>query len=151
MRARWEDGSARWVLLDFQADPTADGEERYTLSWGEPPQPGGGDAPVCRADSAEVALRSGEVTVSVGGEDLLSLADRFDVALSLTDADGELCEAVIEAAAVEAAGPLRGTLSLVGSFRTPAGKRLFQFRLRASVYAGLSLVRLEPLVLVALS
>ena len=148
MRARWEDGSARWVLLDFQADPTADGEERYTLSWGEPPQPGGGDAPVCRADSAEVALRSGEVTVSVGGEDLLSLADRFDVALSLTDADGELCEAVIEAAAVEAAGPLRGTLSLVGSFRTPAGKRLFQFRLRASVYAGLSLVRLEPLVLV---
>ncbi|PIW18885.1 MAG: hypothetical protein COW34_04110, partial [Armatimonadetes bacterium CG17_big_fil_post_rev_8_21_14_2_50_66_6] len=31
VRARWEDGSARWVLLDFQADPTADGEERYTL------------------------------------------------------------------------------------------------------------------------
>jgi hypothetical protein len=146
--ARWRDGSARWVLLGFQANPAADGEQRYVLHWGDALQPVGPDMPVCSVGGDDVALRSGEVTVSVGGEDLLNLADRFDVALSLTDADGELCEATVESAGIETSGALRSTLALVGSFGTQTGKRLFQFRLRASVYAGLSLVRLEPMVLV---
>jgi len=32
--ARWKDGSARWVLLDFQAEPSANGTASFKLSWG---------------------------------------------------------------------------------------------------------------------
>ncbi len=32
---RWKDGSARWILLDFQAAPPANGELNFKLSWGE--------------------------------------------------------------------------------------------------------------------
>jgi hypothetical protein len=34
VRARWEDGSARWVLLDFQAQPPVRGKLTYTLAVG---------------------------------------------------------------------------------------------------------------------
>lgn len=31
--ARWKDGSARWVLLDFQAAPPPGASARFTLAW----------------------------------------------------------------------------------------------------------------------
>ena len=33
--ARWKDGSARWVLLDFQSAPPGNGKAHYKLSWGK--------------------------------------------------------------------------------------------------------------------
>src|SRR3989339_995576 len=40
--ARWQDGSIRWVLIDFQARPQPHGTDRYRLEWAarvEGPQP----------------------------------------------------------------------------------------------------------------
>ena len=37
--ARWKDGSARWLLLDFQSRPPANGKLSYVLSWEESTQP----------------------------------------------------------------------------------------------------------------
>jgi len=151
---RWKDGSARWVLLDFQCKPQPGGERVYTLAWGEdsgPSEPAQSDAPevvVCQTADDRPGLASCNVTVSLAEGALLRISDCLDVAFSLTDAEGQVCEAVVEAAEVETAGKLRSTLSVVGAFRTPAGGRVFQFRLRASVYAGLSLIRLEPLIVV---
>ncbi len=137
--ARWPDESVRWLLLDFQSSPPPNGTERYTLHWAPGPDGNAGPAPVCS---------SGGVAIAPAEHALLRIGGRVDVALSLTNKEGQVCDAVIEAAASEEAGPLRSTYAVRGAFHTPAGERLFGFRLRASAYAGLSLVRLEPLILV---
>ena len=132
--ARWKDGSARWVLLDFQSRPPAGGESRYVLTWGAKAGAVGAavsECPVLRSDGAGLAV-----------------CDRFDVRLLLTDVDGQVREPVIEQADLETRGELRSTLLVIGSFRTPSGGGVFQFRMRASVYAGLSMIRLEPMVIV---
>ena len=131
--ARWPDGSARWVLLDFPATLAAGQTAAYTLS----------------TATASAALPVGEpVAVGQSAEALLDIASRWLVDFRLTDAAGVVCRAVTTACDVETAGPFRRTLALRGNFITPDGRRVFQFRLRASAYAGLPLVRLEPLILV---
>ncbi|OGV67957.1 MAG: hypothetical protein A3K19_19025 [Lentisphaerae bacterium RIFOXYB12_FULL_65_16] len=132
--ARWNDGSARWVLLDFLAAPPTGGQADYTLTWSAE------SAPVT-ASFAPVALRAQD-----GG--LLNISDRLDALLLLTDESGQVCRGVVESQEAEAAGPLRWTTQFRGAFRDPTGKRVFQFRFRASAFAGLSLIRLEPLILV---
>ena len=132
--ARWQDGSARWVLLDFQSRPPAGGESRYVLTWGDRAGAADGPAPECdvlQSDSAGLVI-----------------VDRFDVRLTLADGEGLVCGPVVERTDMDTPGPLRTTLLQVGSFRTPSGERVFQFRMRASVYAGLSMIRLEPMVIV---
>ena len=146
--ARWKDGSARWMLLDFQARPPANGKLSYVLSWEKDAEPKKPDVVVCRSGEENLALESGNIKVSLADETLLSISDRINVILSLTDVEGQICDAVVESAEVETTGKLRSTLSLLGSFRTPARERVFQFRLRASIYAGHSMIRLEPLILV---
>ena len=132
--AQWKDGSARWVLLDFQSNPPVNGQSDYVLSWG--------------TSNAQSALESGGATVSPADDALLNISERLDLTFTLTDSEGQVCNAVMESYEVETAGELRSTLSLLGSFRAPAGERVFQFRMRASTYAGLSMIRLEPLILV---
>jgi hypothetical protein len=146
--ARWKDGSARWVLLDFQSQPPPSGRLSYVLSWGDNVQPREVNVPVCQIAGEKPSLRSGDFFVSTADDVLLNISDRVDVLFSLTDAQGRVCDTVLESAEVETAGRLRSTLSLVGSFYFPSGGRWFQFRLRASVYAGLSMIRLEPLILI---
>lgn len=146
--ARWPDDSARWVLLDFQYQPSPTGERSYVLSVGPGSAsqvPGGVAHPVTALGPS---LSAGDVVVSPAEGALLNVSDRFDVVLSLTDADGRVCEAVAELVDVDTEGPLRSTLYLSGAFRAPDGQRVFQCRLRASVYAGLQRIRLEPLILV---
>jgi len=170
--ARWHDGSVRWLLLDFQSRPPANGKVSYVLSWGENAPPKAPDVSsglkAIPGTEKQLTLESGNVKVSLAEGALLNISGRLEVILTLTDAEGQVCNAVVEAAEVETTGKLRSTLSLLGSFRSsrennpPApsplskgarglygkGKRIFQFRLRASIYAGLSMIRLEPLILV---
>lgn len=139
----WPDGSARWVLLDFQAAPPPGGCSEYTLRWngGEAPAP---ERPVSVHDGT---LSSGDLTLKAGSEALLSLAGRVAVELLADDEEGGTWRAQVETRAVEAAGPLRGTLALGGSLRNEAGERWFSFRLWVSMFAGLSQVLVEPLII----
>jgi hypothetical protein len=146
--AHWKDGSARWILLDFQSKPPANGKLNYVLSWGEETQKKEADIVVCQNTDKKLDLKSGAITVSLSDKALLSISERLDVIFSLTNAAGQVCDAVVDSAQIETSGKLRSTLSLVGSFQTPAGDRIFQFRLWASIYAGLSMIRFEPLILV---
>jgi hypothetical protein len=147
--ARWQDGSARWVLLDFQSQPPAGGTRTYTLLVGQDGAESQIEDGVVLVDTDNgPALASGEVTVSPVDDALLQISERFEVAFVLTDADGQVCEARAESIEVEERGSLRSTLSLRGALYTPAGERVFQCRLRASVYAGLRKIRLQPLILV---
>ncbi len=133
--ARWKDGSARWVLLDFQSQPPVGGELDYVLSWRE------------AGEEKPPALEFDDIKVSSEKGTLLNISDRYDVVMSLTDGNGQVCEAVVESTE-ETSGELRSTLSMKGAFYTPSGERVFQFRMRVSIYAGLSMVRLEPLILI---
>jgi len=79
---------------------------------------------------------------------LLRISDRVDLKLSLTDSKGQKCHAIIESVEVQTEGKIRSTLLLKGAFHSPDGERIFGFRMRASVFAGLSKVYLEPQILV---
>ena len=134
--ARWGDDSARWVLLDFQSQPPADGKIGYVLSWRE------------SIGNKLPALEFGDIKVSSTKEVLLSILDRSDVVISLADEKGQICDAVVESTETETSGSLRSTMSMRGAFYTPSGERVSQFRLRVSIYSGLSMIRLEPLILI---
>jgi len=144
--ARWKDGSARWVLLDFQAAPPSNGTSHFTLACrkeGEAAEP---DAAVRVRHEQRPILQSGAVTLASVPNGLLRVSDRFDVTLTLTDSAGQLCTAHTESAEIETQGPMRSTMLLKGAFQTPSGRRSIGFRMRASIFAGLSKVCLEPQV-----
>jgi len=141
----WDDGSARWVLLDFQCGP-GDTTQTFLLEPGVPETPSGSIRPLTGAvglDASVLRLAASDET-----KNLLAVPGRFRIGMELVTSDGVTCRPVAESATIERAGPLRGTICLRGNFRRPDGQRVFQFRLRASVYAGLGLVRLRPMILV---
>ncbi len=143
---RWPDGSARWVLLDFHSAPPADGESAYTLTWGDEPTA----APETPSGVSEdgTAITCGDRRISIGGEWLLDIDGRLDIDLAALDAEGGHCTSHLQAVEVLSSGPLRATIELRGDIIRPSGDRWFSFRLHVSVYAGLSVVRLEPLIIV---
>ncbi len=148
--ATWPDGSARWLLLDFLAQPPAGGTGNFVLSragakatnFPGPPEP------VKTRRGPSPRIRSGSVEVALSEEGLLEISNRFRVDLVLTAASGARCRTRLERAVVETTGTMRATLRIEGSFILPRGRRWFGFGLRVSVYAGLSLVRLEPQIIV---
>src|SRR5690606_36761261 len=104
--------------------------------------------PVKSSKGKELSVSSGSVKLKTVSGSLLRISDRFDVKLVLKDRLGNRCEAVVESAELETKGEMRTTLALAGSFRTSDGKRMVDFRLRASVFAGLPRFYLEPQLLV---
>ncbi len=146
--ARWDDNSARWVLLDFQAEPPPEGEQNYTLIWGDEVSPAAPGVVVELSQGSPTALRSGNIEVVAGGSGLLRISDRLDIGFSVTDCDGQDYYAAADSVTVQTEGQLRSTLALTGSFRDAAGERLFSFRIWVSVFAGLSRVLIEPLILI---
>jgi hypothetical protein len=141
----WPDGSAKWVLLDFQAAPPAGGALDYTLTAAPGQEPVAPDAPVL-ADGCD--LRSGPLTMTVPPDGLLDLAGRARITLIAEDSAGACWTARAQSVSADDAGPLRGTLCLSGSFRNAEGQRWFDFRVWVSLFAGLSRVLVEPLVLI---
>ncbi len=143
--ATWKDGSARWVLVDFQSDPEPGGVEKYRLSW----KPGNsavvsGGQPQKLTAKNNITLRSGAVELKATQGVLLRVSNRFNVRLSMKDKAGIRCEAAVDSGLIETKGPLRSTMLLKGSFFRPDGTRVVDFRLRASVFTGLQQFYLEP-------
>ncbi len=146
--ARWQDGSVRWVLLDFQAKPSANDTQHYLLSWGRNKRPELPGVPVSHVGGKNPVLESGDVRIALADDALLNISERVDIGLSLTDSEGRVYQAVVETSEVQMEGVLRSTLALRGAFYAPSGERVFQFRFYASAYAGLPILRLEPFILV---
>lgn len=142
---RWDDGSARWLLLDFQSTPPAGGRSDYVLSW-DVEADGAPDEAPSDAGKRPGCVGSGDACVSAVEGGLLAIGKRLELSLRLADAAGELCRAHVDNVRVVRAGPLRPTLRLEGAFHRPDGSRWFSFRLDASVFTGLPLIHLEPLI-----
>jgi len=66
----------------------------------------------------------------------------------MTDSEGNKCTAIVESVEVQTEGKIRSTLLLRGAFRNPDGRRVFGFRMQASVFAGLSKIYLQPQILI---
>lgn len=146
--ATWGDGSARWVLMDFQADPDPGSTEEFRLTW----KPGNRTQKVEAVPEKLTAKKgmtvgSGAVVLKTIPGALLRISNRFDLKFSLRDKGGVRCEAIADSGLVEVKGPLRTTVLLKGSFFRPDGTRVVDFRLRASVYTGLQQFYLEPQLL----
>ncbi|GAA4438686.1 hypothetical protein GCM10023091_19590 [Ravibacter arvi] len=146
--ATWGDGSARWVLIDFQADPQPGSTEAFRLGWKpgkriQPVEP----KPEKLTTKKGLTVSSGPVTLKTAPGALLRVSDRFDLKFSMVDSKGVRCEAVADSGLVETSGALRTTLLIKGSFFTPNGTRVADFRLRASVFHGLQQFYLEPQLL----
>jgi len=148
--ATWPDGSVRWVLLDFAADPPPSGASRFVLSWSRGGAPGPPPAGAARARSgARAGIASDLVRIERTGSGLFRLNDAYEVSLQLVNGRGRKFAGVVDTARVETAGPLRSTLAVRGGFQDRQGARSFDLTLRVSVYAGLSLVRVEPMIVVS--
>ncbi|MHC4517237.1 MAG: RIFT barrel domain-containing protein, partial [Planctomycetota bacterium] len=146
--ARWKDDSIRWLLLDFQADPPANGAEHFRLRWSKDADPTRPDVPVTVHDGSRPSIVSGRVSVRPTNSALCRIADRVDLKLTMTDRQGRQFAGVVEQLHVETEGDVRSTLVAKGALLTAEDKRAFGFRLRASVYASLGKVRLEPQLLI---
>lgn len=146
--ARWKDGSARWVLLDFQAEPAAESVTRFKLSWGQETTVSGPSFPVVVNRQGKASLTTGNLVVEAAQNGLLQISDRVELKLVMTDGEGRESAAIVESVEVQTEGEMRSALLLRGAFRNPDGKRVLGFRMRASVFAGLSKVCLEPQLLV---
>lgn len=133
---RWQDGSARWVLLDFLADPDPGATSVYRLGWHTR---GKALLPTNTVDTADLLTLTDSRT--------LRLADRLEVQCVQTDERGECCAARMDEVQWEVDGPMRATLAIRGAFTAADGRHLGAFRLRVSVYAGTSAIRLEPMIL----
>ena len=142
---RWDDGSARWLLLDFQSAPPADGRSDYVLTWDVGPD-GAADEAVARAGEMPGCVGSDEVCVTAAEDGLLTIGGRIAASLRLIDDAGALCPARVENTRVVTTGPQRSTLRIEGAFHRVDGSRWFSFRLDVSVFTGLSLIHLEPLI-----
>ena len=146
--SRWKDGSARWVLLDFQGAPRPKGTSRFTLGWSDKQHPPAAKNPVSVLDGVKTVIQTGEIKISPATDAVLHVADRLAVRFTLIDEQGQRCQGVVESTDVESPGPLRGTVLFRGAFRRQDGSRVLGFQLRASLFAGHPAVRLEPHLLV---
>jgi len=146
--AQWKDGSARWLLLDFQAGPPPNGTSHFKLSWDKKAKAITPEFPVQIIEQDKPSIKTKNIVLSPARNALLRISDRVDVSFSLTDRKGQNCSGIVESIEIQTKGKIRSTLLLKGAFHNPDGGRIFGFRMRASVFAGLSKVCLEPQILI---
>jgi len=146
--ARWKDGSARWVLLDFQAEPPANGTANFKLSWDKTAKTVEPESPVKIIERENPSIETDEIVLSAVKGALLRISNRIDLKFSLTDSEGRDCKGIVETTKVQTKGKMRSTLLLKGAFYRPGGQRVFDFQMRASVFAGQAKVYLEPQILI---
>jgi hypothetical protein len=149
----WVDGSVRWALLDFQASVAAGESAEYQLQLS-------GDAPpsqepdivltqsrdswtvdtgVCRFTLSTHTLRVFDEVVSEG----IVIGAGAENRIVLTDAGGHAYEPRIDRIAVQAPGPLRLSLHILGKLISPGREPLADFIARLSFYAGSRVVELQ--------
>jgi hypothetical protein len=138
----WDEGSVQWLLVDFQAAKAGS----FTLTRNPAAGTAAPDTPVIARRGTRPSLRTGDLLLQA--DHLLDIASRMRIDMTLTDSRGRHGQAIRESATFETKGPVRASLVIGGSFRTAKGERILGFRLRATLFAGLNRIRLEPLLLV---
>src|SRR4030095_14969855 len=133
--AKWFDGSAKWVLLDFQANVEANSVAKYQLR-SVTGQSTSHPSPVLsvRETSAAVIVDTGKATfflsrqlckpfdrVVIEGAELIGTQGS---SLVLTDEGGQTYLPHMDDLAVETKGPMRVAIKVQGQFRAPSSHAL---------------------------
>jgi hypothetical protein len=139
----WPDGSARWVLLDWQTDLRARQERSF---WVEPGPPAAPVRGVLVTDHGErIEVDTGPLQFSVPKKRFAMIDDvRVDghsvtggPLVSFLNVDGERVQAETPVAAnITAAGPLRARIELRGHYAAA-----FDYVIRIDAFAGQRFVR----------
>jgi hypothetical protein len=152
--ATWPDGSAKWILLDFQASVAGLTKKHLDLSW---EQGGRSELPSPRIQVQDLT----DCFVVDTGASVFHLdkkiyrpfrhvfihkdeiIDGSETKATLTGEAGETYEPVVKALQVETSGPLRTTVKIDGVFQTKKGKEFAKFFSRISFFAGQPLARID--------
>jgi hypothetical protein len=145
--ARWPDGSARWVLLDFVLGPVPEGRPVWTLHHAPAATPTETAVRIAEDDDA-IRIDTGAAVFHLDRADLLPLRrvvlDGHDLLaaarLVFTDGTGRRQAPRVERLELEARGPVRVALRVEGAL---PGRAACRFVARASFFAGTGLVRLD--------
>jgi hypothetical protein len=149
---RWPDGSARWVLLDWQADVGASAVYRARVApQREPPVPPAavrveqhGERVAVDTGLARFELGAGPTfpfrSVVVRGE---RAVDEAATALGVEDEQGRVYRPHIESLEVEEAGPLRAAVRLRGALTRAGAAPLADLDVWLHFFAGSAVVRFE--------
>ncbi len=148
---RWNDGSIRWALLDFQGPATASPEEALTLHLsGRRPAPPTGETIAVRQAADGIVIDTGGATFVLSGSTPLffssiraagrPLIEPAASSLRVVAANGQRCEVRWGAPAVEDHGPLRSSVRIDGTVRGPRVRLDLVARLH--FYAASRVVRL---------
>ncbi|MGQ9454723.1 MAG: RIFT barrel domain-containing protein [Armatimonadota bacterium] len=130
----WQDGTVRWVLLDFVASPDPGETSLYTLR--------------CEANGGQLtATQPIETSVEPTGEGIVRIGREVLVSLCAVDAEGRKYLALPTSFQTTAPGPVRKTVLICAEMVDSDGRRWFDSRLWVHVYAGLKKIMLEPLVI----
>jgi hypothetical protein len=147
--ARWPDGSVRWLLLDFLAQPTDNAGAGWELTEaGSAPAP---EAPTLRLDDSGPTIRvdTGAACFHFARTDPAGfrvLVEHREVVrpsgplIGFTDRNGKVLRPELEHVIVEERGPVRATVRWEGTFDSRPSCR---FVARFDVFAGTGLCRVE--------
>ncbi|MFN0196954.1 MAG: hypothetical protein ACKVT0_09415 [Planctomycetaceae bacterium] len=163
--SRWKDGSAKWVLLDFQTDLKPSEEKPFMLRVGsDVASPPIDNAISIRSDDQSVTLDTGPMQLKLSHKhfrllDAVWIDGNHDrrfsdeeritssspsAGIELTGTDGTVYRSDVSPVeiTVEDAGPLRASLRIEG--RHQAGERsLFRYIIRLHAYRGQPFVKLH--------
>jgi YetA-like protein len=152
--SRWFDGSAKWVLLDFQADVEGGGTSKYLVECRDRPEAIEDQKGIAITESPEfVAIDTGCASFSLGttthrpfNRVLVDGRDFVDSAQSeicLVDNESREYWPQIRDISVETRGRLRVTLCARGEFQSPDERTFADFISRLSFYANSGLVEMK--------
>ena len=145
---RWRDGSAKWVLLSFRADVSADSTAQYALEYGpgvsreEAPTPlavmQDGDRVSVGTGPIEVEFDAGlsgfPVGVRLDGQDVLG--EPIEAGIVAGDGVEYGSSGPAEHLEVEEAGPVRAVVHSRGHHRSDRGDAFFAYEARFVFTAG---------------
>ncbi len=152
-RARWPDGSVKWVLLDFQTDIGPMEKRHFEIDFGprvkrKTPRE---TVRVTRRDG-EIEIDTGAIRVTLGtrgsrlfrqvsreGRDHFVSGDAGD--FTATDAEGKVHRSRIACAYVEEENPLRVVVKAQGGFFAQDGTQVMSWVVRIYAFAGKSFLK----------
>jgi PcRGLX-like N-terminal RIFT barrel domain len=150
---RWIDGSARWMLIDFQADISGlESQWRVEISRTREPV-SATEKIACRETNDALQIDTGVLKCAVArrGRQIFTSITRDGVALidptrpqlQLVDGAGRLFQFDISSAAIEEPGSLRTAIVVDASAVDAVSNHRVLVRLRLQYFAGLATVRAE--------
>jgi hypothetical protein len=162
--ARWEDGTVKWALLDFQAASKSSGG--YTVEYGSAVARAAAPTPLRATEGPDgITVVTGPLKLTVSkrhlglfdsllvdsnhngvfdaSEQIVSAAKPCSIELVGEDGVSYTTLGAPDEVRLEESGPLRTVVRATGEHRAPDGRALFAYIIRVHAYAGRPFLRIQ--------